>query len=229
MVHQSPLQLILHRVSGAMRERGRALRKLSSTMGFVYFGTVDQHTDDFPTIRGFTASLSHHDAHFAVGTYDDYDIRMVDRFDVIAIPGVKQHRQFWTIIEITLESSDLPHVVFVPTGREGGEYAQLFATQPHLQPLNTMLGVHTHSPEFHGRYQILARPSHSAEVEQLFDSPTIANLGARFWPHGIEVHGNKAFIYLTQPRLNAQALEVTLTSTLWLAGVIDSTPLDKKE
>lgn len=237
----SVLQQMLRRASPKLHERGRVLKAFASQLGFVHFGTVDQHDDEHSAVRGFTASLSHSDSHYAVGTYNDYDIRLVDRFDVVRSPsGVHRaheahssasrknikkttHQQLWTIIEIKLATTQgLPPLFFVPTGKEAGEYSQLYATHTQLQPLNSSLSSTNHSPEFHGRYQMLARPMHSHQVEHLFDSPTIVGIGARFWPHGIEINHNTLYVYITEPKLSRAVLETALSSALWLVETIDS-------
>lgn len=208
------------RFSRLSRQRGRVLRKFSDTMGLVHFGTVHQNDDEHNVIRGFTASLTHHDTHYSVGTYNGYNIRLVNRFDVVHIAGNPHHEQTWTIIEIELANQGIPHIFFVPTGQQAGEYGRLYATQPHMQPLNAMIFSH-HSPEFHGRFQILASPTYAHRVETLFSSPIIVGIGSRFWPHGIEIAHGKLFIYITQHRLTKTVLETTLASGLWLAETID--------
>jgi hypothetical protein len=213
---------LFHRFSPQLHQRGVTLRKFSELLGLVHFGTVHQHDDDIDAIRGFTASLSHQDTHYAVGTYNGYNIRLANRFDVIRIAGNPHHEQLWTIIEIELEQKHVPHLFFVPTGQEAGEYGRLFATHPGIQPLNTML-LDNKSPEFHGRFQMYASPAHSHEVERLFTSPVIVGIGSRFWPHGIEIEHGKLLIYITQHRLTKTVLETTLASGLWLAETIDDT------
>ena len=213
---------IFQRFSSELRQKGTVLRKFSEEIGLVHFGTVHQHEDDYDAIRGFTASLTHQDTQYAVGTYNGFNIRMVNRFDVIRIAGNPNHEQLWTIIEIELERPDVPHLFFIPTGHDGGEYGRLYATQPTMQPLNSMI-LDNKSPEFHGRFQILASPTHSHEVETLFTSPIIVGIGNRFWPHGIEVEHGKLLIYITQHRLTKAVLEMALASGLWLAETIDAT------
>lgn len=216
---------MVKRFSPLSRQRGAVLRKFSENVGLVHFGTVHQHDDEHSTIRGFTGSLTHHDSHYAVGTYNGFNIRVVNRFDVIRIAGNPQHEQLWTIIEIDLDSKGLPHMFFIPTGHEAGEYGRLYATQPHMQPLNSML-FDNRSPEFHGRFQILARPTHAHKVEALFSSPIIVGIGNRFWPQGVEIEHGKLIIYITQHRLTKAVLESTLASGLWLAETIDEVSKD---
>ena len=213
-------KLLFHRFSSDLRTRGTTLRKFSETIGLVHFGTVHQHDDDYDAIRGFTASLTHRDTHYAVGTYNGFNIRLVNRFDVIRIATNPNHEQLWTILEIELDTRGLPHMFFVPTGREAGEYGRLYATQPTMQPLNSMI-FDNKSPEFHGRFQILASPAHSHQVEALFNSPIIVGIASRFWPHGIEIEHGKLLIYITEHRLTKAVLESALASGLWLAETID--------
>lgn len=212
----------LHRfVSPYARQRASAIKQFGNTLGLVYFGSVDQHTDEHEAIHGFTASLSHNDTHYMVGTYNGYNIRFVDRYDVVKSQG-KRHEQTWALLEIELETHSLPHAIFVPTGKEAAEYSRVYATQLHLQPLNTMVFTN-HSPEFHGRFQILANPTHSQKVSELFTSPLIVGIASRFWPHAIEVQHSKLIVYITEHRLTKTVLESTLASALWLAEAIDST------
>jgi hypothetical protein len=211
---------LLHRASSQRRRRGAILRRFDKQVGFVYFGNISQHDDDESTILGFTASLTHDDAHYSVGTFEDYDVRIVDRFDIIKVANAA-HRQLWTIIEVSLKTSGQPHIAFVPTGREAGEYSRLFSTYSHLLPLNSMVAAYHHSPELHGRYQILARTTFAREVERMFDSPAIVSVGAHFWPHGIEVHRGKLYVYLTQSDLTVPVLGAALQSSVWLAELID--------
>lgn len=211
---------IVHRLSPIFRQRGKVLRRFSETVGLVHFGTVHQREEEYAPIRGFTASLTHRDTHYAVGTYNGYNIRLVNRFDIIRIAGNPEHEQFWTVIEIELETKSLPHMFFIPTGHEAGEYGRLYATQPQMQPLNAML-LNNRSPEFHGRFQIFASPTHAHKVEQFFSSPLIVGIGSRVWPHGIEIEHGKLLLYITQHRLTKTVLDTTLASGLWLAETID--------
>ena len=210
---------MVRRFSPQLRSRAKVLKTFAKKMGFVHFGLVNQHDDDYDTIRGFTASLTHIDTDYTVGTYEGYNFRIVDRFDSYK-HGTHSHEQLWCIMEIELHSNNSPHVFLVPTGQQSGEYDKLFTVQPHLQPLNTML-LQNHSSELHGRYQILARPTHASDVEHLLTSPIVVGIAARFWPHGIEFKNGKLFIYITQHRLTKTVLETSIASGLWLAEMLD--------
>lgn len=220
MYRGEALARLRRRLSPVSRQRGATLRKLYNSLGLVYFGSINQHEDDINVVRGFTASLTHQDRHYAVGDYNGYSLRIVDRYDMIHAAHAKRHLQQWTIIEIDLHRNELRHLFFVPTGAQAPEYERLFATQPHMQPLNSML-LSNHSPEFHGRFQILARASHFQEVARFFSSPIIVGMASRFWPHGIEIEHGKLLVYMTEHRLTKTVLESTIASALWLAETID--------
>jgi len=212
---------MVRRFSPQLRSRSKVLKTFANKIGFVHFGLVNQHDDDYDAIRGFTASLTHLDTDYIVGTYEGYNFRLVDRFDSYK-HGAHSHEQLWCIIEIDLHHSKVPHVFLTPTGREAGEYDKLFTVQPYLQPLNTML-LQNHSSELHGRYQILARTTHTGDVEQLFNSAIVAGIASRFWPHGVEFNNGKLYLYITQHRLTKTVLETSLASGLWLAEMLDET------
>lgn len=214
------LARLRRRLSPVARRRGASLRRFYKDLAFVSFGTVNQHDDEVNVIRGFSASLTHQDLHYAVGEYGGYDVRVVDRFDIIRTKEIRNHLQQWVIIEIDLRHPDLRHIAFIPTGSVSAEYARLFATQPHMQPINSLL-LDNKSPEFHGRFQILARTTHLQDFERIFSSPIIAGMAARFWPHGIEIEHGKLLVYITEHRLTKAVLESTLASALWLAETID--------
>jgi hypothetical protein len=213
------LRHMVRRFSPQLRNRAKTLKNFAEKMGFVYFGLVDQHDDDYDAIRGFTVSLTHLDSDYSVGTYQGYNIRVVDRFDSYK-HGSHAHEQLWCIFEIDLNNSRIPHVFLSPTGKEAGEYDKLFSVEPHLQPLNTMI-LQNHSSELHGRYQILARTTHTHEVEKVLTSQIIAGISSQFWPHGIEIQNGKLLIYITQHRLTKTVLESSLASGLWLAELLD--------
>lgn len=204
------------------RQRGSIIRSFAKTMGFVYFGHINQHEDDIDTIRGFTTSLTHQDKHYAVGTYKGYNIRIVDRYDAVKNHIKRKPKKLnWLIIEIELETHGIPHIAIVPTGAPSGNYAHLYTVNPNLAPLNSIL-TSNHSSKYYGHYQILAATTHSRRIDEMLPSPVIVEMGAKLWPHGIEIARHKLTIYITEHRLSKTMLESALSSSLWLAEVIDN-------
>lgn len=214
----SPLRRLFHRSSKLSQSRGRVLRRIASRFDLIYFGAVDPRRDEVEPVRGFTSFLSHIDSHFMVGSIDEYDIRIIDRFDAQNTSTSGQRGQTWCIIEISL-TQKLPHIAMIPTGRASGEYKRLFNGQ-RLQPINTML-LQNHSLEVHGRFQILASIGQARQVEEVLTSPLTVGISARFWPHGIEIADDKLYVYITERRLSGAALEPVIASAVWLAQMLD--------
>lgn len=222
MARLNPIQHIAHRFDPKKRQRSVALHAFYRATGMVNFGNVHQHDDEYDPVRGFSSSLTHRDTNYAVGNYNDHDVRVVERYDSYKVPGGDNHAQMWVIFEINLHVRNMPHFFFVPTGVEGKSYSQLFTAQPYLQPINSYVATN-HSPEFHGRYQIIARATKAREVNELVTSPIIVGIGTRFWPYGIEIEHGRLYVYITDPKLSKARLEQALASTLWLAETLKET------
>jgi hypothetical protein len=141
----------------------------------------------------------------------------------------KKDLQLWTILEITLRVRNMPHIFFVPTGQNGDMYAKLFAEQPYMQPISSYTAADKLTPEFYGRYQILARSTRVQDVEELLSSPIIVGIGARFWPHGIEIEHGKLYIYIPDRKITKARLEHVLASSLWLADSLREAHEDIEE
>jgi hypothetical protein len=219
------LQRMLRHYSPLIRSRGKAIRHFASQVGLVYFGSVDQHVDDHEVIRGLTVSTTHRDAHYAVGSFDGYDISIVDRFDV----AYDAHRQpvehSWIIFQINLQDVSPPHVFFKPLGHSPAAYTKFFTAFNTLHVINDVFND-SHSQEFHARYEIYGHAAHVIELEQTLTPYVTQTIAARFWPHAIEIFEGKVYVYITEhrrPELEA-VLGATLQSATWLASV-----LDKKE
>lgn len=198
-----------------IRKRARILKSFSKRIGLAYLGRMDQHDDEYDAVRGFTASISHRDAHYSVGTYEDTNIRLVHRFDTQKHQGTTTATG-WVIFEFELTARDLPHIFFIPTGKTDISYERVYAANIHMQPLNSILQPLKHSPDIHGRYQIVSRPTHARSVEALLTSPVIFGISEKLWPRGIEIHKNKLYLYMSESSVNAGALDATCLAGLWL-------------
>lgn len=217
------LQRMLRHYSPLIRSRGKVIRHFAAKVGLVYFGTVDQHEDEHDVIRGLTVSTTHRDAHYAVGSYDGYDISLVDRFDVAYDAHHRPIEHSWLIFRVNLQDVTLPHVFFKPIGHSPAAYTKFFTAFNDLHVMNDLFdSVHSH--EFHQRYELYGRATHALALEQTMTSSVTQTIAARFWPHAIEIFEGKLYVYITEHRLSETVLGATLQSATWLASV-----LDKKE
>ena len=214
------LQRMLRHYSPQLRARGKVIRSFASKVGLVYFGTVDQHVDDHEVIRGLTVSTTHRDTHYAVGSFDGYDVSIVDRFDVVHDIQRRPVEHTWLILQVSLLNKTLPHVFFKPRGHSPAAYNKFFTAFNSLHIVNSVFNE-THSLEFHSRYELYGNASHIQDLEQTLTAHVTQALAVRFWPHAIEIFDGKLYVYTTEHRLNETVLGSTLQSTVWLASVLD--------
>lgn len=202
-------------------QRGYTIKDVSKRLGLLYFGVVDYRQDDHEVIRGLTVSTTHRDKHYAVGSYDGYDIAMVDRYDQ-SKDGTKSIRHNWCIIQISLHApQSIPHVFVLPHDRSG-RFAHLFVGLRHLQVIHD-LTEQQYSSEFTDRYNLNAPPHQALEVERWISPSVALGIAARFWPHAIEIRDGKLYVYITEHRLDEAVLGGAIASALWLAEIIDQT------
>ena len=216
------IKAVIRRNSIAVRTRGRTLRMFTKKLGLVYFGTVDQQTDDHEVIRGLTVSTTHRDTHYAVGSFNNYDVSIVDRFDIIIDARGKETDHNWLIFQINLDNGEsFPHTFFNPIGHNVDAYSKFFTSFSHLSSTNPMFEG-DHSSEFSSRYQVFASAGRALEIEKTFNTDVTKTIAARLWPHAIEILENKLYIYTTDSQLSETLLETAISSGLWLAQLIDA-------
>jgi len=215
------LRRMLRHYSPRLRARGTLLRHFAARLGLVYFGTVDQLEDEHEVVRGLTVSTTHRDTHYVVGSFDGYDISLVDRFDVVMDANHQPAEHAWLIYQVTLQNNTaLPHFFLKPRGYSPTAYSKFFTAFNTLHIINNVFNE-THSPEFHARYDVYGLATHAYQLEETFTSAVTQTIAARFWPHAIELYEGKLYVYITEHRLNETVLGATLQSTMWLASVLD--------
>jgi len=202
-------------------KRKSAIMKFAGKFGFVYFGHVDQHDDEHHVIRGLTVSSTHQDEGYSVGSFDGYDVSVVDRLDIIESHDkkIKSHR--WAIIEIDLhKGTDVPHIFLGAHDHRDSSYSKLFTSVNTMQavPLGTL---ENHSEEFMRRYSLFSSPCQFIDVERLFTAEVTRTIAAHFWPLAVEVIDGALYIYSDTLNLTASVLEAMLKNGLWLAEQID--------
>lgn len=203
------------------QQRKKAILKFVNNFGFVYFGHVDQHDDEHHIIRGLTVSSSHQDEHYSVGSYDGYDVSLVDRYDILKKPNesLKTHR--WLIVEIDLHNGkNIPHIFLGSHSHTDSSYAKLFTAVPTLQPVP--LGTFgQHSEEFSSRYSLFAAASQFIEVERLFTANVTRTIAAHFWPLAVEIYDGALYVYIDSKNISADLIQTMVQNGVWLASKLD--------
>lgn len=199
----------------------RVITKFVKKMGFVYFGSVNQHHDDHRIVRGFSVSSTHHDNHYSVGAIDGYDVTLVDRSDTTRDDDGKKVAFNLMIIEIDLHTAnDIPHIFISAKNHDPKPYINLFRTFPALKEVD-MGTFEPYGPEFTSRYDIFAKPTQAIEVERLFPASSARIIGAHFWPFSAEVHEKTVYMYADNERVTSNLLDALIENGVWLAKHLD--------
>ena len=194
------------------RKRKHIISKFADKVGLVYFGFVNQHSDDHKVVRGLTVSPSHQDNNYSVGTVSGYNVTIVDRSDEFN----------WLIMSFELHTKQpMPHFFIGPKNHNLESFSALFSTFPNMKDVK--LGTfENYNEEFLNRFTLFARPGKSIEVERLLTAGITRTLGAHLWPLSVEQHNNVLYIYADNAHVTPHLLDSMLKNGLWLAAVLDS-------
>jgi len=203
------------------RARKRVMTSFAEKLGLVYFGYVDQKHDEHSLVRGLTLSRTHKDKHYSIGSFEGYDIILLERSDIINFPGKPARVTKWLVLAIDLHTkADLPHVFIGHSNHSETFYAHLFTAFSHLQRVYFgTLGQH--SDEFNFNYRVFTHASKAYEAEQLFTPELTSVIGANFRPLEIELHRDVLYIYADDMMPTQQLLGTMVKNGLWLAQQID--------
>lgn len=199
------------------RLHARVFMKFAEKFGLVYFGYVDQRSDEHRLIRGLTVSAKHHDNNYCVGSFDGYDIAVVERTDTIVHPGKASKHHAWIIMTFDLHTNhDIPHIFVGLHSHSDTFYAQLFTKFAQLSRL-----PYASVPAFSNRYVVYTELARFALTEQILAKDTLAIIGERFGSTTFEIADGCLYLYSEHQRPGAQLLEAMLANGLWLAAHID--------
>lgn len=195
----------------------QVIRQFADEAGLVYFGYVSQRSDEHHILRGMTVSTKHHDDHYCIGTYEDYDVVFVERSD--RLRSGKKHQ--WHIMEFDLKSDkDIPHA-FIGSGKHGLGFHELLATKyPALQP--SSLGRTAEYPaSFSSRFSIYVTPAHAVAIEHIITPTIAATIAEHFVGLVIEITEHALYVYSEKSHLTVPLLDAMLKNGAWLAARID--------
>lgn len=202
----------------------RVFVQFAEKVGFVYFGFVDQRNDEHRLVRGLTVSSSHRDNHYCIGSYQGYDVALVERTDTIRFPGKSARPQEWIIMVFDLHRKvDLPHVFVGLHTQSDAFYAQLFTKFSHFQPVQ-LLSADGYDKSFTSKYSVYAQPVHALSASRLFHPEITKLIAERFGGLTMEISDNSLYLYANHQRPTPALLEKMLSYGAWLAKTLDQAP-----
>lgn len=190
--------------------------------GMVYFGSVNQHTDNHRLVRGFTVSPTHQDDHYSVGSVDGYDVTLVGRSDILEQPDGSMAVLNWLVMTFDLHTKqDIPHFFIHAQTSNFKSYKIFFTLFPAMKKLDWG-NFKTYPSEFTSRFSLYSQPSALLEIEQIFTIDTARVLGSHFWPFSAEFCEGVLYLYSdNKKQINPQYLKTMLKNGLWLANHLD--------
>lgn len=213
LVPASVIQAQLHR---------RVITQFAEKVGLVYFGYVDQRSDEHRLVRGLTLSANHRDNHYCIGTFEGYDITFVERRDTLKFPGKATKTHNWIIMTFDFHATiDLPHVFLGLHSHSPTFYAHLFTKFSHLTkiPLESY-GVYDKA--FSHRYALYTSPDQMQNISQLFNPELTKQIGDHFGNITFEVADGCLYLYIEDQRTTQALLEKMLKYGIWLSQSIDA-------
>jgi hypothetical protein len=195
--------------------------KFADKMGLVYFGSTQRDDEDYRLVRGLTTSPHTLDAHYCIGTYEDYDIVFVERSAVNKAHQATAEAQHWLIMTFDLHTkADIPHIFIGRREHSAAFYSQIFTKFTYMSPLGltTMDG---YDAQFLDMYSTYCRVTDAAETSQLFDPALTKIIGERFNGLTIEIYDSTLYIYGENEAPTAHVLDTMLRYGTWLAQTID--------
>jgi hypothetical protein len=199
----------------------RVFQQFAVKLGLVYFGYVDQRDDEHSLVRGVTVSTKHRDNHYCIGSFDGYDVTVVERIDTLHFPGKESKTHNWTILTLDLHHGhDVPHVFMGLTTRHDTFHAHLLTKLSQFAKIHVgVLGQY--DPAFTERYELYAKPEQALTVERLF-TPAIAKAIATSFGHlTLEIDDGTLYMYAEGQRPTTALLEKMLQCGVWVARIAD--------
>ena len=198
----------------------RVFTQFAERFGFVYFGYVDQRSDEHRLVRGLTVSAHHRDNHYCIGSYNNYDVTIVERTDTLHFPGKLSKNHTWIIMAFDLRTHmDLPHIFVGLHTHSDTFYSHLFTKFKSLT--RVPLGSNTYARHFQQRYAVYSQPSQFYATTQLI-TPEVANeIALHFGSLTFEIAENCLYIYTEHQRPTGQLLDTMMKNGAWLAQTID--------
>ena len=191
----------------------------------VYFGHVNQHSDDHEQVRGLTVSTHHRDDYYSVGTIQDFDVTILERADTLRLPDRDEHSYRWAILEIKPGAHKLPHIFIDGHGYDETFYATLFLKHRELVNQNALLPL----SEFARIFRVFAARDHysSQNFMTIINMTLMSMLETHFKGLDFEIKDSSLYVYSqASDTTSLHKLEHMLRIGLWLAEMLHSLPLE---
>jgi hypothetical protein len=196
----------------------RAFGQIAEEYDLVYFGTVDPQIDmDYKMVHGLTMSPKMKDQNYTTGNVYDYEVAFLQRNRKVCLSDFCR-RFKWTILQVQLKSSNLPHIVVA--SKNMTIYGKMLLSALRLSEIGQQnFAIDTN---FAQKFTLYAQPQNLPLIQQSIMTPEVQTmLMTYFTDFSYELQGNKLIIYSTNQNVDLQILDHLLRIGLWWARYID--------
>lgn len=206
---------------GNLRNEKRVITHFADQFGLVYFGFVSQRDDEHRIVHGLTLSPHHRDAHYCLGTYENYDVVYVERSDKL-LSGTKKSRNVqWQIMTFDLKTMrDLPHML-VSSPLHQNSLQRQFNTKFSTKRLLTLGHTQEYDAGVLSHFRVYAKPADLAAVENIITPKVSTILAEHFKGLSFEISRQVLYVYSEHTHATKSLLEAMLKNGRWLAEIID--------
>jgi len=198
----------------------RIIKQFAGKYNMVYFGHVDPQEDEYELVRGLTVSTSHIDNHYTVGAYSGRDAILVERRNTLTFPGKPDATYRWTIAQLDLKRSGLPHVFIDSHHHDAMFYANAFMSKNGMQDMTSYFsGV---SATFAQRCKLFAMPAAYSKVGSLVTPEVAETLAKHFHQFDYEFFDDRVLVYASNHTVTPAILEDMFRVGAWLADTFDN-------
>lgn len=194
----------------------RVIKQFAAKNNLVYFGLVDPKDYEHQLIRGVTASTTHTDGHYTVGTFEGRDMALVMRRNTLSFPGKPDSSYQWLIAQVDLRRGGWPHTFIDANHHDEVFYSNLAIGFAHLQDMSGVFNAL--APQAH----VFTAPSNYQLLHQLFNPELALIIRMHLHHFDYEINDDQLLVYSRAQLVTPQLLGDMLKAGVWLADQLDS-------
>lgn len=203
---------------GSYVER-KSIRDFVKLYGLVYFGEVDHDEDPSrEMVRGVTLSPKHKDKNLVIGNYKGYDVTLLQRIVQDKHPNHQSRQYRWSILQIDLKTTDLPHVVAVVKRDDELFFDNLDIKLNHLEKAHSSIFPNVN---FAQKFSIYVDGTRFNDMPKVLTQNVMTAMEQYFSDFDLELVDDQLYIFTHQSRVSVSVLKEMLREAVWIAGQID--------
>lgn len=200
--------------------------KICAEYNMTYYGTAIPQSDaDYIPVRGLTASPDQTDDNYASGIIGDYPVQLLQRTHDVYLPDKPLTTQTWTISEISLRSSNLPHM-YLNGLADHDDYSAMLISFLRMYEIDLNSLSQPILDKFREHFSLYIAPDDIPALQHLFSLRVQNMLATYFTNIDIELTDNKLLVYSIEKPIELSTIDKMLRVGLWLARQIDNPSVD---